>query len=124
MQHRRWFLALVTFGLASAAASTQAQDFPTRPIKLIVPYAAGGPTDTFARALAETWGKKLGVSMIVENRTGPSSQRGTKHKTEPEGRADKPHRARALPGGRNIRQIRLRRTDVRPGNPRHGARHK
>ena len=77
MQHRRWFLALVTFGLASAAASTQAQDFPTRPIKLIVPYAAGGPTDTFARALADTWGKKLGVSMIVENRTGAGTLVGT-----------------------------------------------
>ena len=87
MQHRRWFLALVTFGLASAAASTQAQDFPTRPIKLIVPYAAGGPTDTFARALAETWGKTLGVSMIVENRTGAGTLVGTEvaAKSAPDG---------------------------------------
>lgn len=87
MQHRRWFLALATFGLASAAASTQAQDFPTRPIKLIVPYAAGGPTDTFARALADTWGKKLGVSMIVENRTGAGTLVGTEvaAKSAPDG---------------------------------------
>ncbi len=63
--------------LALYATGAQAQNYPTRPVKLIVPYAAGGPTDTFARALADTWGKKLGQPLIVENRTGAGTLVGT-----------------------------------------------
>src|SRR5690606_3708844 len=46
-------------------------------VRLIVPYAAGGPTDTFARALAESWGRQLGVPLIIENRTGAGTVVGT-----------------------------------------------
>ncbi len=76
MRNRR--IVLVS-GLALVMGSlcAQAQDFPVRPVKLLVPYAAGGPTDTFARALADTWGKKLGVPMVVENRTGAGTLVGT-----------------------------------------------
>lgn len=63
--------------IALYATGAQAQNYPTRPVKLIVPYAAGGPTDTFARALADTWGKKLGQPLIVENRTGAGTLVGT-----------------------------------------------
>ena len=63
--------------IALYATGAQAQNYPTRPVKLIVPYAAGGPTDTFARALADTWGKKLGQPLVVENRTGAGTLVGT-----------------------------------------------
>lgn len=48
----------------------QAQDFPQKPIKLIVPFAAGGSTDMVARLLAERMGPLLGQSVVVENRAG------------------------------------------------------
>lgn len=57
-------------GLSLSPGAAQAQDWPTRPIKLIVPYAAGGPTDTVARQLAVQIGKSLGTPVIVDNRGG------------------------------------------------------
>ena len=86
MQRRKLFWALGIL-VASSTQAGYAQDFPSRPVKLIVPYAAGGPTDTFARALADTWGKKLGTSIIVENRTGAGTLVGTEAvaKSAPDG---------------------------------------
>jgi len=55
--------------LAFAAASA-AQQYPTKPIALMVPFAAGGPTDTVARSLAQAMGKHLGQSIVVENVPG------------------------------------------------------
>ena len=62
---------------ALAAGAAVAQDYPAKPVRLVVPYAAGGPTDTFARALAESWGRKLGATLVVENRTGAGTLVGT-----------------------------------------------
>lgn len=56
-------LALTLSGLTPAFA----QDFPDRPIKLLVPYAAGGGTDAIARLVAQAVGEKLGQAMVVEN---------------------------------------------------------
>ena len=50
------------------AANAGAQQYPTRNISMIVPYAAGGPTDTVARVLGQAMGKPLGQTVIVENR--------------------------------------------------------
>jgi len=50
------------------AANAGAQQYPARNISMIVPYAAGGPTDTVARVLAQAMGKPLGQTVIVENR--------------------------------------------------------
>jgi tripartite-type tricarboxylate transporter receptor subunit TctC len=55
------------FALSNAAA---AQDYPTRPIRLIVPYPAGGPTDVVARILAGSLSAKLGQPLVVDNRPG------------------------------------------------------
>ena len=55
--------ALLPFGIERAAA----QDFPSRPITLIVPAAAGGPTDAVSRLVAESMGQTLGQRIIVEN---------------------------------------------------------
>ena len=56
-------LATLAFALAASA-----QDYPTRTVTMIVPYAAGGPTDTVARVLAQSMSKSLGQTVVVENR--------------------------------------------------------
>src|SRR4249920_2102369 len=54
--------------LAAFAAGAAAQQYPTRNVSLYVPFAAGGPTDTVARVLAQAMGKPLGTTVIVENK--------------------------------------------------------
>jgi len=56
--------------VAAAALSTSAaaQQYPTRNVTMLVPYAAGGPTDTVARVIAQSMGKPLGQTVVVENR--------------------------------------------------------
>ena len=61
-------------GLSSAVAQT---DYPNKPIRLVVPFAPGGVTDTSARIIAEHMGKRLGKQMIVDNRPGASGNIGT-----------------------------------------------
>jgi tripartite-type tricarboxylate transporter receptor subunit TctC len=61
-----WLLA-ATFALPGLAC---AADYPTRPIKLIVPYAAGGPTDVLGRVIADYLGRDLKQTAIVENKPG------------------------------------------------------
>src|SRR5688500_10174392 len=58
--------------IAAATLSAQAQDFPNKPITLVVPFAAGGPTDRVARDLAEAMRKTMGGngSVVVENAAG------------------------------------------------------
>jgi tripartite-type tricarboxylate transporter receptor subunit TctC len=69
---RRRFLHLAAGAAALAAIShiAQAQTYPTRPITIIVPFAAGGPTDTIGRLLAERMRPALGQTVLVENATG------------------------------------------------------
>jgi tripartite-type tricarboxylate transporter receptor subunit TctC len=62
-------------GLALAAV-VAAQDFPTRPITVIVPFSAGGPTDTIARILGERMSRSLGQTVVVENVTGAGGSIG------------------------------------------------
>ena len=60
----RLFVAL----LALVATSVGAQQYPTKPLTMLVPYAAGGPTDTVARVVAQAMSKPLGQTVIVENK--------------------------------------------------------
>ena len=50
-----------------------AQTYPAKPITMIVPFAAGGPTDVVARIVTEGMSKQLGQSMVIENRPGAST---------------------------------------------------
>ncbi len=71
---------VVAAGLAAAVPglhqSAQAQSFPSQPIKLIAPFPPGGSVDITSRMIAEPLGRKLGVQMIVDNRSGASGNIG------------------------------------------------
>lgn len=71
--HRLLVAAVVAFGAAQAAA----QDWPTRGVRIIVPFAAGGTTDVAARLLAQKLQEDTGQSFIVENRAGASGMVGS-----------------------------------------------
>lgn len=58
------------FALLATPALAQAQGWPTRPIRIIVPFAAGGTTDLGARLIAEHLARPLGAQIVVENRAG------------------------------------------------------
>jgi len=81
-------LILAVAAIAFLSGPVLAQDkWPTRPIKMIVPYAAGGNTDAVARIAAQYLHKELGVSVVVENRGGAGGIVGTDAtaKAEPDG---------------------------------------
>jgi tripartite-type tricarboxylate transporter receptor subunit TctC len=75
---RRWqrlaALFLAALGLGSWA---QAQDYPTRPIRIIVPFAPGGSADVFGRFVAQRLQESLGQNVIIDNRPGGGSVIGT-----------------------------------------------
>ncbi|MGI8894731.1 MAG: Bug family tripartite tricarboxylate transporter substrate binding protein [Casimicrobiaceae bacterium] len=64
-------LLLATLACASVVAG--AQDYPTKPIRLLVGFAAGGPTDVIGRIIAQDMTSQLGQSVIVENKTGANA---------------------------------------------------
>src|SRR4051812_30722035 len=73
------FVAGVFCVLAAFAplSNVQAQNYPSRPISLIVPFAAGGSTDVIARVVGEAMHKELGQPVIIENRAGAGGSLGT-----------------------------------------------
>jgi len=60
-----------------AASPARADDYPSRPVKIIVPFGAGGPTDVYARAIAEELRKSLHQTFVLENRPGAGTTIGT-----------------------------------------------
>ena len=75
------------FFLLLAASATSGQNYPNRPIKVVVPYAAGGLPDTIARLIGVKIGESLGQQMVVENRGGAGGIVGTAEvaKSPPDG---------------------------------------
>jgi tripartite-type tricarboxylate transporter receptor subunit TctC len=73
--------------LVAAAATASAQEYPTRTITLVVPYAAGGGNDVMARTVAEKMSKTLGQNVVVENRAGAGGSVATRQvaKAAPDG---------------------------------------
>lgn len=67
-------IACALFGLGQLAVAQEI--FPSRPVKMIVPYAAGGGGDILARAIADVFQKQTGQSMVIENRPGANGMIG------------------------------------------------
>jgi tripartite-type tricarboxylate transporter receptor subunit TctC len=72
----RTTLLATSFLIAAAVAAPAQSDYPDRPITIIVPYGAGGPTDTVSRLIAESMAKVLGQTLVVENAGGAGSTVG------------------------------------------------
>src|SRR5215510_3076552 len=91
MLTRRRLIALSAPALAPnlfvRAARAQKADFPHKPVRLIVPVAAGGPTDIVARMLAEKLSKMWGQQVFIENKGGAGTNIGNEHaaRSDPDG---------------------------------------
>jgi tripartite-type tricarboxylate transporter receptor subunit TctC len=86
LRHVATLLALAALVTISASPA-QADDYPSRPVKIIVPFGAGGPTDVYARAIAEELHKSLHQPFVMENRPGAGTTIGTEFvaKSPPDG---------------------------------------
>jgi tripartite-type tricarboxylate transporter receptor subunit TctC len=74
---RATVLAFAALAPVLAATAVSAQDYPSRPVKIIVPFGAGGPADVYARQLGQHMSEALKQSFVVENRPGAGSIIGT-----------------------------------------------
>jgi tripartite-type tricarboxylate transporter receptor subunit TctC len=68
--------ALLGLALMAASGAAHAQDYPTRPVTIVVPFAAGGGTDLLARMMAQKLERRLGKSFLIENKPGAGSTTG------------------------------------------------
>src|SRR5205809_5417157 len=79
--------ALIALVLAGAVIPAAAQTYPSRPITIIVPFAAGGGNDIMARLLAQHMGRALGQQLVIDNRGGAAGTLGARSvaKSSPDG---------------------------------------
>ena len=82
-----WTMAAILLTAVATPAVTEAQDFPSRPVRIVVPQSAGGVTDVIARALAQRFAAAWGQPVVVENKAGANYQIGAAAvaKAEPDG---------------------------------------
>lgn len=74
---RRLLCAAGAFGVLVAARTAHAQVYPSRPVRWIVPFPAGGPSDILARLIGQSLTERLGQAFVIENRAGASGNIGT-----------------------------------------------
>ncbi len=78
MERRNWLRSLcVAVALLVVFGGAYAQNYPTKPVRLIVPFPAGGATDLFARTLSQKLSEKMGTPLVVENRPGAGGTLGS-----------------------------------------------
>jgi tripartite-type tricarboxylate transporter receptor subunit TctC len=87
MPRKFLFLILISSLCLMPRAPAMAQDYPSRPVRVIVPFGAGGPTDVFTRAISEELRKSLGQPFVMENRPGAGTIIGSEAaaKSPPDG---------------------------------------
>ncbi|MGC1236761.1 MAG: tripartite tricarboxylate transporter substrate-binding protein, partial [Xanthobacteraceae bacterium] len=80
-------LAVIAVATIALATSANAQNFPDRPMTMVIPFAAGGPTDVLGRVIAGSMSEILGQQVIVENIGGAGGMTGSEHvaKATPDG---------------------------------------
>ena len=74
---RRYFLSALVTALLLAAGSAAAQAYPAKPVRLVVPFPAGGATDILARTISQKAAEKLGQAIVIDNRPGAGGTIGS-----------------------------------------------
>ncbi len=74
---RKWLALAIVLAVSLWAAPVVAQDYPSKPIRFIVPFPPGGGTDTVARAISQRLGERLGQQVVIDNRGGANAIIGT-----------------------------------------------
>jgi tripartite-type tricarboxylate transporter receptor subunit TctC len=84
---KKLVFAAFAAGLVAAPGFAAAQDYPSRPLTMVIPFAAGGPTDVLGRVLAQRMSEILGQQVVVENVGGAGGQTGSKRveQSKPDG---------------------------------------
>lgn len=76
LSRRQILCGTAGFALGASALRSQAQSYPSRPIRLVIPFPAGGPTDTIGRAVAQSITAGLGQPVVLDNRAGATGNIG------------------------------------------------
>jgi len=74
---RRDAMLLALGGVVAATSASRADDYPSRPVKIVAPFGAGGPTDVYTRSIANELQKSLGQTFFIEDRPGAGTTIGT-----------------------------------------------
>lgn len=75
---KKIFLAAIAAGVVAASGVASAQDYPNRPVTMIIPFAAGGPTDVLGRVVGQRLSEVLGQQVVIENVGGAGGQTGSR----------------------------------------------